>query len=61
MNFTTYEQAMLDALHRISDDYKSMERNEGYGSDNERAQFMQGIALAANVLEIRAIRRESEK
>ena len=60
MNYTTQEQAIVDLLHRLSDDYKALERNEGPGTDNDRSRFMQGIALAANVLEIRALRRDTK-
>jgi len=60
MMFTTQEQVLMDLLNRTVDEYRAIERNEGSGSDNERSRFMQGIALAQNVLEMRALRRETK-
>ena len=58
MEFTTSEKVIVDMLHRVADDYRALERNEGQGTDDERSKFIQGIALAMNVLEIRALRRD---
>lgn len=58
MNFTVAEKELIDLIHRLGDEYKALERNEGRGTDNDRSMFMQGLALASNVLEIRALRRD---
>ena len=58
MEFTTQERVLVELLQRVRDEYGSLERNEGKGTDDERLKFMQGIALATNVLEMRALRRD---
>lgn len=57
MNYTVQEQQLVKDLHRLVDDYHALERNEGVVYEEARAKFEQGIALAINVLEIRALRR----
>ena len=58
MEFTTSEKVIVDMLHRAVDEYRALESNEGQGTDDERSKFIQGVALAKNVLEIRALRRD---
>lgn len=58
MNYTVQEQQLINDLHRMVDDYHALERNEGVVYDEARHRFEQGIALAINVLEIRALRRK---
>lgn len=58
MNYTVQEQVLIDNLHRLVDDYHALERNEGVVYEEARTKFEQGIALAINVLEIRALRRK---
>lgn len=60
MNYTTSEKLLVDMLHRAMDEYRALERNEGAGSIEDRSTFMQGIALATNVIEMRALRRDKQ-
>ena len=60
MNYTTQERVIASMLQRVVDEYSSLERNEGKGTDNERTKFMQGIALAVNVLDMRSLRRDKK-
>ena len=58
MDYTTSEKVIIGMLRSVADEYRALERNEGPGTNEDRSTFMQGIALASNVLEIRALRRD---
>lgn len=58
MKYTEQEKVILELIDRVATEYKSMERNETPGTDNERSRFMQGLSLAKNVIEIRALTRK---
>lgn len=60
MNCVLLEKSITDQLHRLRSDYETLERAEGVVIQDDKEAFMQAVALAENVMKMRALRRDNK-
>ena len=59
--YTTLEGSLINLLAKAASEYESLVRLEGPGSDGDKMKFCQGISVALDVINNRALRRADEK